>query len=98
MFTSLEFIQAWKEWKEHKEEKHGSPYTSVSERKALARLFKEAHGIEELAIASIDDSITGNWAKIYIKKDFQNGQQQPIVGQAGFRSELANEFDKRYGG
>lgn len=97
MFTSLEFIQAWKEWKEHKEEKHGSPYTNVSERKALARLFKEAHGIEALALASIEDSIEHNWASIYIKKDFQNGQQ-PIVGQAGFRSELANEFDKRYGG
>jgi len=66
MYTSIEFTTAWDEWKQHKAEKHGNPYTPTSEEKALARLWQQSHGIESLAISSINESIANDWAKIYI--------------------------------
>lgn len=99
MYISKEFKQAWEEWKEHKTEKYGMPYTSVSERKALARLFQTSHGVEQLAIDSIDYSIEHNWSSIYIKPK-ENGQQQSAgAGQPNqsLRSGVQAELDKRYG-
>jgi len=100
MFTSLNFKAAWEEWKQHKAEKHGTPYTATSESKALSALWIRSHGIEELAIASINNSIEHNWASIYIIKDYKHGQQQadPTVGETGFRTGISAEFNKRYGG
>lgn len=99
MYNSTEFKTAWQEWKNHKQEKHGSPYTPTSETRALAVLFKESHGIEDLAIKSIDDSITNNWAKIYILKNYTNGTgQTQNNGQFGFRNSVQEELNKRYGG
>jgi len=87
MYTSQEFKTAWQEWKNHKQEKHGSPYTSTSEEKALSMLFKKSHGIEDLAIQSIDYSIENNWAAIYIKTDYNgkssvNGSNSAASGKA----------------
>lgn len=99
MFNTTQFNKAWQEWKTHKQEKHGSPYTPSSEEKALSRLFIEAHGKEELAIASIEDSIANNWAKIYIKKNYNNGTaEQPTSSETGYRGGVKDEFNKRYGG
>ena len=73
MFASKEFKEAWAIWKKHKEEKHNSPYTPTAEDRALSVLFKKSHGIEQLAIDSIDYSIERNWAAIYIKP-IENGK------------------------
>lgn len=67
MFNSENFKTAWQEWKQYMKEKTFQSYTDTSERKALSSLFKRAHGIELLAIESIDYSIERNWNSIYIK-------------------------------
>lgn len=95
MYKSIEFLQAWKEWKQHKEEKGGYPLTSVAENKALSALYKLSHGIEELAIKSIEYSIENNWSSIYIKKS-QN-EEQSTEAKSEFRSKVQSEFNKRYG-
>lgn len=98
MFISKEFRAAWLEWKQHKTEK-GNPYTPTSENRALSVLFKESHGLEDLAILSINESIENNWAKIYISKNYNNGtgQRNPNNGQSNFRDSVKDELDKRYG-
>lgn len=88
MYNSIEFKTAWQEWKNHKQEKHGSPYTETSEQKALSMLFKKSHGLEQLAIDSIDYSIENNWAAIYIKtnsngKSSANGGNTATGGKQG---------------
>ncbi len=100
MYNSKEFNEAWQTWKQHKQEKHGSPYTPTSETRALSVLFKESHGIEDLAIKSIDESISNNWAKIYIIKNYNNGagETNQNNGQFGFRDSVQAELNKRYGG
>jgi len=100
MYTSTEFKTAWKDWKKHKQERLGSPYTETAEQRALSILFKESHGIEDLAIKSIDESISNNWAKIYIIKNYNNGagQTNQNNGQFGFRDSVQEELNKRYGG
>jgi hypothetical protein len=75
MYKSEDFKEAWESWKRHKVEKTGSPYTVVSEERALSALFKKSHGVEKLAIDSIDYSIEKNWADIYIKPN-ENGNGQ----------------------
>lgn len=98
MFISKEFIEAWKSWKKHKQEK-GNPLTPTAEEKALAMLFQQSHGIEDLAIQSIDESIANNWAKIYILKNYNNGSGQTNQnnGQTDFRNSVQEELNKRYG-
>jgi len=100
MYNSIEFKEAWADWKKHKEQRLGSPYTETAEQRALSVLFKESHGIEELAIKSIDESIANNWAKIYIIKNYNNGagQTNQNNGQFGFRNSVQEELNKRYGG
>lgn len=95
MYKSLEFLQAWKEWKEHKEERTGYPYTKISESKALSRLFKITHGIESLAISSIEKSMQKNWSDIYLQKS-EDGEQSNET-KTDFRSSVQDEFNKRYG-
>jgi len=82
MYTSQEFKAAWQEWKTHKQEKHGSPYTETSESMALRMLYKKSHGIEDLAIQSIEESIERNWASIFIKKDYNNGKSSVNGGNS----------------
>lgn len=98
MYISKEFLEAWKAWKKHKAEK-GNPYTPTAEERALSILFKESHGIEDLAIQSIDESIANNWSKIYIVKNYNNGNGQAGKnnGQSEFRNSVKEELDKRYG-
>jgi len=100
MYNSIEFKEAWADWKKHKEQRLGSPYTETAEQRALSVLFKESHGIEDLAIKSIDESISNNWAKIYIIKNYNNGagQTNQNNGQFGFRNSVQEELNKRYGG
>lgn len=81
MFISIEFKEAWDVWKKHKQEKHGIPYTPTSEDRALSILFKKSHGIEQLAIDSIDYSIEHNWAAIYIKP-IENGRPETNNGNS----------------
>jgi hypothetical protein len=95
MYKSIDFLKSWKEWKQHKEEKSGLPLTTIAESKALSRLYKLSHGIEELAIISIEYSIENNWSNIYIKKP-ENGEQTNET-KSEFRSKVQSEFDKRYG-
>jgi len=88
MFTSIEFKTAWEEWKEYYQKKTLSQYNEISERKAISSLFKKCHGIEQLAIDSIDYSIEKNWASIYIKPSENgygqnNGSSKPINGKQG---------------
>jgi len=99
MYNSLEFKAAWKDWKKHKQERLGSPYTETAEQRALSVLFKESHGIEDLAIKSIDESISNNWAKIYIIKNYNNGTGQANSNGtgAGYRDSVKEEFNRRYG-
>lgn len=82
MFTSTEFITAWEIWKQHKKEKTAYPYTPTAEQKALSALFKICHGIEQLAIESIDYSIEKNWSAIYIKPNFNGNGQNNGGGQS----------------
>ena len=98
MFISKEFRSAWIEWKQHKSEK-GNPYTPTAETMALSVLFKQSHGIEDLAIQSINYSIENNWNKIYIVKDYNNGAGQTNTnnGKSNFRDSVKDELDKRYG-
>jgi len=98
MFISKLFLEAWREWKQHKAEK-GNPYTPTAETRALSVLFKESHGVEDLAILSINESIENNWAKIYISKNYNNGTGQGNTnnGQSNFRDSVKDELDKRYG-
>lgn len=98
MFNSESFKSAWELWKKHKEERLGSPYTPTAEQRALSILFKQSHGIEDLAIQSIDESIGNNWAKIYIVKNYNNGQSGENNGQFGFRNSVQEELNKRFGG
>jgi hypothetical protein len=95
MYKSIEFLQSWNDWKQHKEEKGGLPLTNMAESKALSRLYKISHGIEELAISSIEFSIENNWSNIYIKKT-ENGEQNNEA-KSEFRSKVQSEFNKRYG-
>ena len=96
MYTSIDFLKAWSEWKEHKQEKFGLPYTAVAERKALAALWQKSHGIEQLAIDSIDYSIENNWSAIYIKPKDNNGTGTTATKQE-FRAGVNTEFNSRYG-
>lgn len=73
MFNSELFKTAWATWKKHKQELSDRPYTETAEQRALSVLFQQSHGIEELAIQSINESIDNNWAKIYIVKNYTNG-------------------------
>ena len=100
MFSSTAFKEAWSTWKKHKQEKHGSPYTPTSEERALSMLFQQSHGVEDLAIQSIDESISNNWAKIYIVKNYNNGTGKAGEnnGQFGFRNSVQEELNKRFGG
>jgi len=76
MFNSPLFTEAWELWKKHKQEMLGNPFTATAEERALSILFKESHGVEDLAIQSINESISNNWAKIYIVKNYSNGNGQ----------------------
>jgi len=76
MFDSDGFKTAWQQWKKHKQELSDRPYTETAEQMALSVLFQQSHGIEDLAIKSINESIDNNWAKIYIVKNYQNGNGQ----------------------
>lgn len=100
MYNSDKFKEAWQQWKKHKQERLGSPYTETAEQRALSVLFQQSHGIEDLAIQSIDESITNNWAKIYIIKNYNNGTEQAGKnnGQFSFRNSVQEELNKRYGG
>jgi hypothetical protein len=80
MYISKEFLEAWKAWKKHKQESLGRPYTQTAEERALSVLFQQSHGIEDLAIKSINESIDNNWAKIYIVKNYTNGNGQANGG------------------
>lgn len=98
MFISTEFKEAWGLWKKHKQEK-GNPYTQTAEERALSVLFKESHGVEDLAIQSINYSLENNWNKIYIVQNYNNGNGQGNKnnGQSEFRNSVKEELDKRYG-
>ena len=99
MFSSIEFKTAWDEWKEYYQKKTLSQYNEISERKAISSLFKKCHGIEQLAIDSIDYSIEKNWAAIYIKPKEDGTEQQYANGQGtGYRESVQAELNKRYGG
>jgi len=100
MFNSEQFTETWQLWKKHKKELSGNPYTQTAEEKALATLFQQSHGIEDLAIQSINESMNNNWAKIYIVKNYNNGTGQASEnnGQFGFRNSVQEELNKRFGG
>jgi hypothetical protein len=96
MFNSVEYISAWNEWKQHYEEKTNCKYSSVSERKAQAALYIKSHGIEKLAIDSINWSIEKNWGAIYIKPS--NNGTDTEAGKQSIREDVKSEFAKRYSG
>lgn len=101
MFNSESFRSAWQQWKKHKQELSDRPYTTTAEDRALSVLFQQSHGIEDLAIKSINESIDNNWAKIYIVKNYNannNGQTCENNGQFGFRNSVQEELNKRFGG
>ncbi|MES2382359.1 MAG: hypothetical protein V4538_15035 [Bacteroidota bacterium] len=86
MFNSELFKTAWATWKKHKQELSDRPYTETAEERALSILFQQSHGIEDLAIQSINESIDNNWAKIYIVKNYNangNGQVNGSNQQSG---------------
>ena len=87
MFNSPDFIEAWELWKKHKTEKHGSPYTVTGEQMALSALFKKSHGVEELAIESINTSIEKNWANIYINGNGKINGSTSTNGKTGTSSD-----------
>jgi hypothetical protein len=95
MYISQEFKEAWKDWKLHKEERCGQPYTRISESKAMSRLFKITHGIEALAISSIEISIEKNWSNIYLQK--AEDEQQSNDDKSQFRADVQAAFNDRYG-
>ncbi len=80
MFNSEQFQSAWNLWKKHKQELSQRPYTQTAEESALNSLFWQSHGIEDLAIQSINESIENNWAKVCISKNYKNGNGQNLGG------------------
>jgi len=77
MFNSEKFQSVWQLWKKHKQELSQRPYTATAEESALSSLFWQSHGIEDLAIQSINESIENNWAKVCISKNYnRNGNGQ----------------------
>jgi len=104
MYNTPEFTAAWDEWKTHKKEKHGMPYTSTSEDKAIARLFKESHGIEGLAIFAIEEATANNWAKVYVSESIvskykNNGKEPDQAGQqSSLRESVKSKFNERFAG
>lgn len=100
MFNSEPFNKAWELWKKHKTELSQRAYTQTAEESALSALFWQSNGVEDLAIASIKNSIDNNWAKIYIVKNYNkntNGQAGENNGQLGFRNSVQEELNKRFG-
>lgn len=83
MFNSQQFQDAWAIWKKHKQQLSDRPYTETAEQRALSVLFQQSHGIEDLAIKSINESIDNNWAKIYIVKNYENGNGKNTGSTAG---------------
>lgn len=98
MFKSEQFKEIWQHWKNHKAEKTSYPYTKTAEQMALSALFKKSHGVEDLAIASINWSIEKNWADIYIKPKENEAEAQYTNGKGtGFRESVQDELNRRYG-
>lgn len=93
MYISKDFTELWAIWKQHKFEKTGAPYTNTAEQRALSVLFKKSHGIEQLAIDSIDYSIENNWSSIYIKQK-ENGAAE--TNGKDYRESVKDEFARRY--
>lgn len=94
MFNSEDFKSAWSAWKKHKQEMSGRPYTETAEERALSVLFQQSHGIEDLAIKSINESMDNNWAKVYIVKNYQQNGNGQINGSTSSNQPKGTSTDR----
>jgi hypothetical protein len=61
-FNSIDFSEAWSDYLDNKLENHKFEYKSERSMKAaLKKLYRYAHGKEEIAIAILENSISENW-------------------------------------
>jgi hypothetical protein len=73
---SSDFVQYWNQWKDYKSKEHKFRYRSVvSENLALKELYKISSGIEQNAIAIIDQSIINGWKGFFELKNQSNAKK-----------------------
>jgi len=74
---SEQFTKQWEYWKAYKKEQFKFTYKPIGEEAALYHLHQLSGGVEETAIAIINQSIAEGWKGLFpLKNQFKpNGQQ-----------------------
>ncbi len=99
---SEKFLETWDIWKGFRAEFDKFKYKGVfSEQMALKKLSELSLGVEETAVAIIEQSIARQWTGFYELKNVNNGAgKQPITKEARteFRGSVQAELEKRLAG
>lgn len=99
---SERFLETWDIWKGFRAEYDKFKYKGVfSEQMALKKLSELSGGIEDVAVAIIEQSISRQWTGFYQLKNVSNGAtKQPITNEARteFRGSVQAELEKRLAG
>ena len=99
---SDKFLETWDIWKGFRSEYDKFKYKGVfSEQMALKKLSELSNGVEETAVAIIEQSISRQWTGFYQLKNVTNGAaKQPITVEARneFRGSVQAELEKRLAG
>lgn len=78
-FNSSDFAEAWTDWMEYKKRVHNDEYTPRGLKLVFKRLFRYSHGIEEIAIAIIEQSLETEGSKKPWKGFFPLDYKDPLM-------------------
>ena len=95
---SEKFLETWDIWKGFRREYDKFKYKGVySEQMALKKLSELSGGVEEVAVAIIEQSISRQWTGFYELKNGNNAAKQsnPTGTRQEFRSSVQDELNRR---
>ena len=86
----------WDAWKSYKRDEHGKSYKSAkTEQQAINQLYELSGGNVETASKIVQQSIANQWQGLFILKNINNGNEQPVKS---LRERVQEEFKRRYPG
>lgn len=67
-FTSSDFHEAWADYLEHREEIKKPYKDDKTMNRGLKKLFRLSYGVEEIAIAILEETLTEKWQGFFALK------------------------------
>lgn len=80
-WNDLDFINKWQEWLQYRAERNLARYVPTGLKRTFTKLFNDAGGNPQTAIAIIDQSLSMGWQGLFPVKEQQNSQNGKQYGQ-----------------